>query len=64
LTTTQQRALSPQTIAAYRDASMLFLGFAETRLGRSLALITLADLTPGLIMAFLYHLGKPPAIPS
>ena len=26
---TQQRALSPQTIAAYRDAFMLFLGFAE-----------------------------------
>ena len=32
---TQQRALSPQTIAAYRDAFMLFLGFAESRLGRT-----------------------------
>ncbi|HND40652.1 MAG TPA: site-specific integrase, partial [Accumulibacter sp.] len=43
---TQQRALSPQTIAAYRDAFMLFLSFAEARLGRSPALITLADITP------------------
>ena len=31
---TQQRALSPQTVAAYRDAFMLFLGFAESRLFR------------------------------
>ena len=33
---TQQRALSPQTVAAYRDAFMLFLRFAEARLGRVL----------------------------
>jgi hypothetical protein len=32
---TQHRAFSPQTIAAYRDAFMLFLGFAESRLGKS-----------------------------
>jgi hypothetical protein len=32
---TQQRALSPQTIAAYRDGFVLFLGFAEERLGKS-----------------------------
>jgi site-specific recombinase XerD len=55
---TQQRALSPQTVAAYRDAFMLFLGFAEVRLGRSPALITLADITPDLIMAFLDHLER------
>jgi len=55
---TQQRALSPQTVAAYRDAFMLFLGFAERRLGRSPAMLTLADITPELIMAFLDHLER------
>ena len=53
---TQQRALSPQTIAAYRDAFVLFLGFAETNLGKSPTTMTLADITPALIMAFLDHL--------
>ena len=55
---TQQRALSPRTVAAYRDAFMLFLGFAEARLGRSPALLTLPDITPDLIMAFLDHLER------
>ena len=55
---TQQRALSPRTVAAYRDAFMLFLGFAEARLRRSPALITLADITPDLIMAFLDYLER------
>ncbi len=55
---TQQRALSPQTIAAYRDAFMLFLGFAESHLGRSPETIMLADITPDLIMAFLDNLER------
>jgi site-specific recombinase XerD len=55
---TQHRALSPQTIAAYRDAFMLFLGFAETRLGKSPTTMALADITPDLIMAFLDHLER------
>ena len=55
---TQQRALSPQTIAAYRDGFVLFLGFAEERLGMAPAAITLADVTPDLIMAFLEHLER------
>lgn len=50
---TQQRALSAQTIAAYRDAFVLFLQFAESRLGKSPAVMALADITPDLIMAFL-----------
>jgi len=54
----QQGALSPQTIAAYRDAFMLFLGFAEAHLCRSPATITLADITPDLIMGFLDHLER------
>lgn len=49
----QQLALSLQMIAAYRDAFMLFLGFAETHLGRLPALLTLADITPELITVLL-----------
>ena len=55
---TQQRALSAQTIAAYRDGFVLFLGFAESRLGKSPATMALADITPELIMAFLDHLER------
>ena len=55
---TQQRALSPQTIAAYRDAFVLFLAFAQSRLGKSPTAITLADMTPELITAFLNHLEQ------
>jgi site-specific recombinase XerD len=55
---TQQRALSPQTIATYRDSFVLFLAFAQCRLGRSPIEITLADMTPELITAFLNHLEQ------
>jgi len=55
---TQQRALSAQTIAAYRDGFVLFLNFAETRLGKSPAAMALADITPELIIAFLDHLER------
>ena len=55
---TQQRALSPQTIAAYRDGFVLFLEFAEKRLGKAPAAMALADVTPELIMAFLDHLER------
>ena len=54
----QQRALSPCTIAAYRDAFMLFLAFAQSRLGKSPADMAMADMTPDLIMAFLDHLER------
>jgi site-specific recombinase XerD len=52
----QQRALSPRTVAAYRDAFMLFLGFAQVRLTKSPATIRMTDITPELILAFLDHL--------
>ena len=55
---TQHRALSPQTIAAYRDAFMLFLKFAESRLGKAPTTMALADITPDLIIAFLDHLER------
>jgi site-specific recombinase XerD len=55
---TQQRALSAQTIAAYRDGFVLFLNFAESRMGKSPAAMALTDITPELIMAFLDHLER------
>ena len=55
---TQQRALSPQTIAAYRDGFVLFLAFAEERLGKAPAAMIMADITPDLIVAFLDHLER------
>jgi len=55
---TQQRALSAQTIAAYRDGFVLFLDFAEAHLGKSPDTMALADMTPELIMAFLDHLER------
>jgi site-specific recombinase XerD len=55
---TQQRALSPQTIATYRDGFVLFLEFAKERLGKSPTAMALTDVTPELIMAFLDHLER------
>ncbi|MEI7538444.1 MAG: tyrosine-type recombinase/integrase, partial [Comamonadaceae bacterium] len=55
---TQQRALSPRTIAAYRDAFVLFLNFAELRTGKPPAAMAMVDITPALIMAFLDHLER------
>jgi site-specific recombinase XerD len=54
----QQRALSPQTVAAYRDAMVLFLQFAQSRLGKAPVAMTLAEMTPKLITAFLNHLEQ------
>ena len=51
-----QRALSPQTVACYRDAIKLFLGFAASRLRKSPATMRLTDITPELILSFLDNL--------
>ena len=51
-----QRAMSPRTIASYRDAMLLFLDFAQHRLGKMPTALNLADMTPDLILAFLDHL--------
>lgn len=53
-----QRALSPLTVACYRDALMLFLDFASHRLGRAPTGMRLTDLRPDLILAFLDHLEQ------
>src|SRR5690242_17098831 len=54
----QHRAVSPQTVAAYRDTFWLFLGFAETKIGRSPSTLTLTDLNMRLLLGFLDHLEK------
>jgi site-specific recombinase XerD len=51
-----QRAVSPQTVACYRDALTLFLDFASSKLGKAPTAMRLADIQPGLILAFLDHL--------
>lgn len=53
---TQQRAMSPRTVATYRDAFVLFLDFAVGHLHRPPTAIRLDDITPALILAFLDHL--------
>jgi integrase/recombinase XerD len=54
----QQRALSPRTVAAYRDTFRLLLTFAEKTTGKSPTRIRLADFNAKLVLAFLAHLEK------
>ena len=53
-----QRALSPHTVASYRDALMLFLDFSHERLGKAPTELRLADIESDLILAFLDHLEQ------
>jgi site-specific recombinase XerD len=53
-----QRALSPRTIASYRDAMLLFLDFAHHHLGKMPTALNLDDISPDLILAFLDHLER------
>ena len=53
-----QRALSPCTIASYRDAMMLFLDFAHSHLGKAPTELNLTDIKPELILAFLDYLEQ------
>lgn len=55
---TQQRALSACTVATYRDAFLLFLAFVQGHLGKPPEAISLADLTPDLILNFLDYLEQ------
>lgn len=52
----QQRDASHNTIAAYRDAFRLLLGFIQRRLGKAPTQVLLADLDASLITDFLDHL--------
>ena len=53
-----QRALSPRTIACYRDAMTLFLNYASHKLGKTPTTLRLVDIQPDLILAFLSHLEQ------
>lgn len=53
-----QRALSPRTVVAYRDAFALLLGFAAGQLGKSPAHFQIAELDRALILAFLDSLER------
>ena len=55
---TQQRAMSPRTVATYRDAFVLFLDFAVVHLHKQPTTMRLHDITPALILAFLDHLER------
>src|SRR5258706_3038854 len=55
---TQQRAMSPATVASYRDAFVLFLEFAERQLHKQPTLIRLEEITPALILSFLDTLER------
>ena len=56
-----QRAVSPRTVACYRDALTLFLDFASSTLHKAPTDMRLVDLQPDLILAFLDHLEHEPA---
>jgi site-specific recombinase XerD len=53
-----QRALSPRTIQSYRDAMLLFLDYAQHRLGKMPTALNLSDIKPDLILTFLGHLEQ------
>jgi site-specific recombinase XerD len=48
-----QRAVSPHTVACYRDGLMLFLAFAQQRLRKTPTTLRLVDIDPDLILSFL-----------
>jgi site-specific recombinase XerD len=53
-----QRALSPRTVAAYRDTFRLLLTFAEQTMGKPPTSIQLTDLNADLVLAFLDQLER------
>jgi site-specific recombinase XerD len=54
----EQRAVSVQTIAAYRDTLRLLLTYAASALNRTPSAITLPDLDAPMLLGFLDHLEK------
>lgn len=52
----RQRHASPETIAAYRDALRLLVGFASQQVGQQPSQLDIADLDAALIAGFLDHL--------
>jgi site-specific recombinase XerD len=54
----QQRALSPRTVASYRDGFLLMLRFAEQHLGKPPSALQLADIDARFLANFLEHLER------
>lgn len=52
----QQQAVSPRTVAAYRDAFRLLLEYAERKLHKPPAKLALEDFDSELVLGFLTHL--------
>jgi site-specific recombinase XerD len=52
----QQRALSPCTVASYRDTFVLLLRFAQKQLGKAPVSVQLTDINAKFLAAFLDHL--------
>jgi hypothetical protein len=55
---TQQRAMSPRTVATYRDGFVMFQDYATTHLRKQPTTTKLQDITQALILAFLDHLEQ------
>lgn len=54
----QQRNLSRHTVCSYRDTWKMFLQFAASRARRQIAQLSLAELSPSEVLAFLDYLEK------
>jgi len=52
----QQQAASSKTVAAYRDAFRLLLGYAESKLGKAPVKLALEDFNVELVLGFLTYL--------
>jgi len=52
----QQRALSPCTVASYRDTFVLLLRFAQKQLGKTSVSVQLSDINAKFLATFLDHL--------
>jgi integrase/recombinase XerD len=53
-----QRRVSDHTVLAYRDALKLLLRFAVEKIGKKVDAVTIEDLGPDTVLAFLNHLEK------
>src|ERR1700690_2276076 len=53
-----QRALSPCTVASYRDGFLLLLRFAQQHLGKSPSAMQMADIDAKFLASFLEHLER------
>lgn len=53
-----QKGYSPHTLMSYRDTLKLFLTFSASCKKKSITELTLADLTPSMVIQFLTHLER------